>query len=79
MSAACDLKIIYTRLVFARRVIPESVRWLITAGKINEASEELKCIAKHNGKKLSDDSLKKLETLKNANDKVNSLVNTINL
>lgn len=42
---------------------------MITAGKIDEATEELKCIAKHNGKKLSDESLKMLETFKNANEK----------
>lgn len=56
-------------VAFERRIIPESVRWMITAGKIDEATEELKCIAKHNGKKLSDESLKMLETFKNANEK----------
>lgn len=55
--------------MFPHRIIPESVRWMITSGKIDEALEELKCIAKYNGKKLSEESLKKLETFKNANDK----------
>lgn len=49
---------------------------MITAGKIEEAIEELKCIAKHNGKKLSDESLKMLETFKNASDKGIEIVST---
>ncbi|VVC35894.1 Sugar transporter, conserved site,Major facilitator superfamily domain,Major facilitator, sugar [Cinara cedri] len=53
----------------AYTIIPESVRWLITAGKMDEAIEELKCIAKHNGRKLSDESLKMLDMYKNANEK----------
>ncbi|KAL5242557.1 hypothetical protein ACI65C_009967 [Semiaphis heraclei] len=53
----------------AYTIIPESVRWMITAGKINEAIEELKYIAKYNGKKLSEESLKKLETFKCSNEK----------
>ncbi|XP_050525311.1 organic cation transporter-like protein isoform X2 [Daktulosphaira vitifoliae] len=49
--------------ILAYRITPESVRWLITAGKIDKAIEELKCIAKFNGKNLSDETLKKLEFL----------------
>jgi len=58
-----------------RRIIPESVRWMITAGKINEAIEELKYIAKYNGKKLSEETLKKLETFKSSNEKEIEIVN----
>ncbi|XP_050424536.1 organic cation transporter-like protein [Adelges cooleyi] len=54
---------------FAYSITPESVRWLITAGKTNEAIKELKCIAKYNGKKLSEESLKKLEMLTLETDK----------
>ncbi|XP_060852099.1 organic cation transporter protein-like [Rhopalosiphum padi] len=53
----------------AYTIIPESVRWMITAGKINEAIEELKYIAKFNGKKLSEESLKKLEAFRSTNEK----------
>ncbi|XP_060866747.1 organic cation transporter protein-like [Metopolophium dirhodum] len=53
----------------AYTIIPESVRWMITAGKINEAIEELKYIANYNGKKLSEETLKKLETFKSSNEK----------
>lgn len=60
---------------FVHRIIPESVRWMITAGKINEAIEELKYIAKYNGKKLSEESLKKLEMFKNTNEKEIEIVN----
>lgn len=42
---------------------------MITAGKIDDAIEELKCIAKHNGKKLSEETLKNLDTFKSINDK----------
>jgi hypothetical protein len=62
-------------LAFVRRIIPESVRWMITAGKINEAIEELKYIAKFNGKKLSEESLKKLEAFRNTNEKEIEIVN----
>lgn len=55
--------------MLGRRIIPESVRWMITAGKIDDALEELKCIAKHNGKKLSDESMEKLEMYKSIADK----------
>lgn len=51
---------------------------MITAGKIDKALEELKCIAKHNGKKLSDETLKNLETFKSANDKEIEIVSTSN-
>jgi len=62
-------------LTFVRRVIPESVRWMIAAGKIDEAVEELKYIAKYNGKKLSEESLRKLETFKCSNEKEIEIVN----
>lgn len=68
----------YNGLVFDYRIIPESVRWMITAGKIDEASEELKCIAKHNGKKLSEESLKHLEAFKTVTDKEITIVNNNN-
>jgi len=42
---------------------------MIAAGKINEAIEELKYIANYNGKKLSEETLKKLETFKSSNEK----------
>lgn len=60
---------------FVHRIIPESVRWMITAGKTNEAIEELKYIAKYNGKKLSEESLKKLEMFKSTNEKEIEIVN----
>ncbi|XP_025416341.1 organic cation transporter-like protein [Sipha flava] len=53
----------------AYTIIPESVRWMIAAGKIDEAIHELKNIARINNKKLSDETLKMLEAYKNANDK----------
>lgn len=52
---------------------------MITAGKIDEAIEELKCIARHNGKKLSDESLKILETYKSANDKEIEIVSVYDI
>jgi len=48
---------------------------MITAGKINEAIEELKYIAKFNGKKLSEESLKKLEAFRSTNEKEIEIVN----
>jgi len=48
---------------------------MITVGKINEAIEELKYIAKYNGKKLSEESLKKLEMFKCSNEKEIEIVN----
>lgn len=66
-------------VVFGRRIIPESVRWMVTAGKIDEALEELKCIAKYNGKKLSEESMKKLEMFKSISDKEIALVSAKNL
>lgn len=52
---------------------------MVTAGKIDEALEELKCIAKYNGKKLSDESMKKLEMFKSISDKEIALVSAKNL
>ncbi|XP_044259279.1 solute carrier family 22 member 3-like [Tribolium madens] len=41
-------------------IIPESIRWNLSKGKIEEAKETLKRVAKVNGKEISEHSLEKL-------------------
>lgn len=44
-------------------LIPDSVRWYISKGRLEEAKAILRKVAKYNGKDLSDSDLEKLEHL----------------
>ncbi|XP_069682785.1 organic cation transporter protein-like isoform X3 [Periplaneta americana] len=46
---------------FSDRLLPESVRWLLTMGKIEEARNTIIKAAKRNGVKLSEETLNKFE------------------
>lgn len=47
----------YRLIVFSNRLVPESVRWLMTHGKIAQAEKILKRVAKINRKEMPDDTL----------------------
>ena len=47
----------YRPIVFSNRLVPESVRWLMTHGKIAQAETMLKRVAKMNRKEMPDDTL----------------------
>lgn len=46
------------------RILPESARWLITLGKKKEATKEIRRAAKVNGRKVPEDLLDKVSSLK---------------
>lgn len=61
------LYILYTPsllFVFYFWLMPDSIRWYISKGRLEEAKSILRVVAKYNGKELSEGDLEKLSHLK---------------
>lgn len=58
-------------------LIPDSVRWYISKGRLEEAKTVLKAAAKFNGRELSDNTLQKLSQLECDNEKEGTFIEAL--